>query len=329
MKDEQHEDQGQDNESVVSAPEQAAQESAGALQLRFTGLPLDGNSVDAREFADSLQGLADLVADFAKSGALGIDSTPEVRVHPPQPGSLIAEVLVFVQGLDPDATGMAYDVVATTGLIAAGIRAAIAKRRNLVIATTDSGPNEVTLTFRDGSVVTVPKAIWLELSREKLATRRALRKLMAPLRTDAATMEVRSGPTSSSANGSDPIFVATPDDYQSVVEDGDADETERDFKVVATIDAVDRRDPKKWRITVEGETSRKATMGDDEFFRQVSNGTKSLNLAHEYDIELHEVSSSPNGRLKRDWTVTRVVRNRDGGNDGVDHRSLGTDPDAA
>lgn len=142
--------------------------------------------------ADALQGLVEFTSDMAKAGLFGDGMPPEVRVRPPQAGSVVIEGLLHWTGQHPEAAVSIGMPIAgrAVGCLVVAIRAAF---RYLICQPADFDHLEngnVKVNWTDGTAEELPVGVWMELSKTKGRRKRSLHKLMAPLGNDADRLEV-------------------------------------------------------------------------------------------------------------------------------------------
>lgn len=306
----------------VEKKEQIGELSDGLVQLRFSDDEGKIHDLNAAEMAETLQGLVEFTSQMAKAGLFGDGPPPELRVRPPQEGSVILEAVLQWAGQNPEeAVGTA---LAAGGALVQGLNMGFKRLRGQEPKDFDYLDNgDVKVVWADDRVDQVPAKVWDQLRVEKKQTRKALRKLLAPLSDDADSMEVREGTSADTTDEilrAEPEVVASRDDYRTAVVDvDDISENIHTFDAEAQLTSIDFRRGEKWRIkTLDG--SRQAMMEDEEFLRQVDKGM-ALHKNDIFDVTIREVSTTKNGRTSRDWSLIKVIRKRRGEDDGNDGSS--------
>ncbi|MFS0718832.1 hypothetical protein ABC337_05095 [Arthrobacter sp. 1P04PC] len=296
--------------------EQVGELTDGLVQLRFSDEAGTIHDLNAAEMAEALQGLVELNAQMAKAGLYGEGAHPEIRVRPPEKGSFIIEAVVQWAAANPEGA------VSISGSAGAALTWAIGTGVKLVRGDVvddfdylDNG--NVKVKFKNGSPEEVPRKVWEELNTKKRRTRKTLSKIMAPLGDDADLLEVRDGDateTTSQIMGAAPDLVVGRDDYRAAVREiDDVEERESDFEAEAQLRAIDFRRGEKWTVkTLHG--TRKAKIEDEEFLLQLDRGL-ALHKNDIFDVTIHEVITTKNGRNSTQWSLTKVSRKRRGADD--------------
>lgn len=312
--------QGEEVGSGVSDGSETEKVLDGLVQLHFSDVEGSLHDLNAAEVAEVLQGLVEFTSQMAKAGLFGEGFPPVVRVRPPQRGSFTLEaVLQFAQGNPELATAM-YGTAA--GAVAMAIRTAARSLRGVTPSDFEHLDNgNVKVTWSNGSVEEMRPKVWKELSSQKKPTKRALRKLMAPLSDDVNSLEVRSAGTQEATEEvlkTEPEVVLERSDYRiAVTADPDPEDETEVFDVEAAMLSIDFRPGEKWRIeTRQGSrrTERSAKMEDDEFQQALDDG-RALRKSDILQLRIREVLSVKNGRSHRDWTIVKVVSQRRGSSD--------------
>lgn len=288
----------------------------GLVQLHFADSDGAVHDLNAAEMAEVLQGLVEMTSDLAKDGVFGEGPPPEVRVRPPQEGSVILEAILQLASSYP---AEALTVATTTGGgLVTGINVGIKKLRGEEPSDIEEfSDGAVKVKWPGGKVDLVPRKMWNRFEKMPRRTRRSLRKLMAPMSDDVDTLEVReadAGDETEEILLNDAAVVATRRDYrEAATESDEVEETPEEFDVEAQLQSIDFRRGEKWRIrTLRG--TRQATMADEEFLRELDKGM-ALHKDDIFDVTIREVRTVKNGRTSRDWSLIRVVRKRRGSDD--------------
>lgn len=288
----------------------------GLVQLRFADSEGAVHDLNAAEMAEVLQGLVELTSDLARDGAFGEGPPPEVRVRPPQQGSVILEAVLQLASSYP---AEALTVATTTGggLVTA-INVGIKKLRGEEPSDVEEfSDGTLKVKWPGGRVDLVTRKAWDRFEKMPRRTRSSLRKLMAPMGDDVDTLEVRDAAVEEQTDEilrTDADVVATRRDYrEAAAEADDIEETPEEFEAEAQLQSIDFRRGEKWRIrTLRG--TKQATMADEEFLRQLDKGM-ALHKDDIFDVTIREVRTVKNGRTSRDWSLIRVVRKRRGSDD--------------
>lgn len=297
----------------------------GVVQLRFTDLADNVTDINAAELAEAIQGLVEYTSEMARSGLFGAEAPPELRVRPPKEGSFIVEAVLHLYNDAPDAV-VGTGVAAVAGL-AQSIRVGIRRLRGeepTDVEYLDTG--DVKVSWPSGTFDEVPAEVWRNLSQDRRRTRRALRKLLAPLSDDVDTLEIRDG----SAQASTAEILATPvevvaerTDYRIAQhEEDEIEELESEFEAEAILRSIDFRDGAKWTVQTLVDGTRKATVEDEDFLRRLDEGM-AIHKNDIFDVKIREVATVKNGRTVRDWSLIRVVRKRRGDDDDSSASSRG------
>ena len=296
----------------------------GVVQLRFSDEAENIRSINAAEMAEAIQGLVEFTSGMAKAGLFGDGVPPELRVRPPREGSFILEAVLQLVQTDP---GVALGTAGSAGAaLTAGLRVGIRRLRGEEPTDFEYLENgDVKVTWPHHAVDQIPSQVWDQLRANKRPTRRALRKIMAPLSDEADSLEVRDGTADQSTSRileSEPEVVASRSDYRIAVEEpDDVTETVQTIEAEAQLTSIDFRPGEKWRIkTLDG--TRQATMEDEEFSRRLDNGM-ALHKNDIFDVTIREVRTVKNGRTSREWSLIKVTRKRRGEDDDHNESSSG------
>ncbi|QDP97506.1 hypothetical protein FOE78_17715 [Microlunatus elymi] len=288
------------------------------LALKFEGEEKgDLVEVSAAQLAESLQGLVELASIAAKHGAFGDAPPPEVMVLPPERGSFeIVAILQWAVQNPGDAytigSGTLGTFVFVAGMLTKGLRAHPNDYEYL-----DNG--NVKVLWSDKTVDEVPAAAWDALQKEKRRSKKALRKLMAPMSGNALTLEIESRPDAVPSDrllSKDYVAMTVDrDDYRAAAVRHDEDEppTSEVFEAEGRLERIDFGAGKPWKVTTS-HGSRKATVEDSEFLKRVNEGL-ALKKTDIFRFQIREVSESKNGRRKVDWFIEKVLSHRKGGDD--------------
>lgn len=303
----------------------------GLLQLRYTDEAGEITDLNAAELAEVLEGLVAFTSTMAKKGLFGDGPPPEIRVRPPREGSFIIDALVVIGdgvdalvsaydalGLDNDTVETGRDMVVATALakaIGVGTRAI---RGNRPVDVDDMADGRVKVRWADQTFDVVPRKVWDELETMKRPTKRAMRKILAPLSDEADMLEVRPGSPKDERDELStkvPMVVADRGDYRAAAhEPDDVEEVPFTFESEAQLTSIDFRRGEKWRVsTTQG--TRMATIEDSDFLRALDQGM-ALHKNDVFDVTVEGVATTKNGRTTTEWTLTRVVRKRRGVDDG-------------
>lgn len=312
----------------VEKKEQVGELTDGLVQLRFSDEAGTIHDLNAAEMAEALQGLVELNTQMAKAGLYGEGAPPEIRVRPPEKGSFIIEAVVQWAAANPEGAASISGTAgaALTWAIGTGVKIV----RGDVVDDFDYLDNgNVKVKFKNGSPEEVPRKVWEELNTKKRRTRKALSKIMAPLGDDADLLEVRDGnasETTSQIMGAEPDLIVGRDDYRAAVREvDDIEELESDFEAEAQLRAIDFRRGEKWTVkTLHG--TRKAKIEDEEFLLQLDRGL-ALHKNDIFDVMIHEVITTKNGRNSTQWSLTKVSRKRRGADDD-NQNSSSQEPDS-
>jgi hypothetical protein len=307
--------------------EQQTEDLAESLvQLRFSDDAGQLHDLNAAELAEVLQGLVEFTGQMARAGLFGQGMPPEVRIRPTQPGSFVLEAILHWSDQNPEAA-VAVAMPMAGGLVVA-LRTAIKRQRAQPKDFEYLENGNVKILWNDDTADEVPAGVWRDLSKEKRASKKALRKLMAPLSDDVERLEVRPGRPADDTSD----LLATPaavvgdrNDYRLAAVEAEEELTEtRTFDVEAQLTSIDFRPDEKWRVQTK-ETSRLATIADKDFLARLDRGL-ALHKNDLFDVRVEEVATTRNGRTTREWSLTKINRKRRGGDDG--HDAVSSPPEA-
>jgi len=306
----------------------------GLVQLRFSDEADALNNLNAADLAEVLQGLVELSGHMAKAGLYGAGLPPQLRVRPPREGSFIVEaVLTFATDNPWAATGVGVAASAAAAKIGETVvetaGEALTQAMKVAARTLRGGAprdfehldnGNVKVVWDDDSVNELPQKVWKELN-EKKATRRAMRKILAPLGDEVNTLEVRGAEAS---RGTGQMLETPPDvvldrtDYRvAVAVDPEPDDVTTLLDIEAQMLNVDFRRGQKWRIATNQGTKRierSATM-EDEAFQQALDDGRALRKNDILRLQVRETARVKNGRSHRDWAIVKVLSQRRGGGD--------------
>ncbi|WP_313366627.1 hypothetical protein [Microbacterium sp.] len=311
----------------------------GVVQLRFADDDDNIKDISASDLAEVLEGLVELSRELASSGEFGDGAAPRIRVRPPKEGSFILEAIVWMQENPIGAAGMTAVGAAAT---AAGVNAgkAIGTAAGKAVADAigagirslrghtpvefdylDSG--DVKVKWSDGTASEHRAETWKKLQEMKRPTRRALRKIMAPLNTDADKLEVRDASVDATTDeilNTPAEAVAIRTDYLTATQEAEqTTEEERIFETEAVLGTIDFDNTAKWRVKTTREGTRTATIEDVEFLRGLDRG----DAIHKNDIFWLKVRETtvkePGKNVRTEWAVIEVTRTRRGDTGGDAH----------
>lgn len=279
-------------------------ETQNILQLRYKDAEGQLESLRADELAEALQGLSDMVSDFARAGAFGEGPPPELRVEPVEEGSVIINTFLEVDwAMTADMVTSLSPIGGLAWMIKSATKSMRARPADMEYLDSDT----VKLTWSDGEVETIPARAWEELNRasRRKKHKRNLRKIMAPLSDDADFLEIRSGSATEVAHEV-PQFIATRDDYRVVAyEEPDSDEATEVFDVETQVEAIDFEPDGKWRIRLAGGT-RRATMEDEDFMAKIDRGLP-IGKDDIFQMRIRVDSVTKNERRKNDYAIVKVL----------------------
>ncbi|CAL8973757.1 hypothetical protein CELL_01612 [Cellulomonas sp. T2.31MG-18] len=292
------------------------------VQLRFVGR--DDGTIDGHLLAESIQGLVEFVSAMAKAGVYGEGPAPEVRIRPIQKGSTVFEAVLEWAANNPDtaltAAGMAGGALTTLGSVTVrAIRAGVRTFSRTISDFEILETGNYKVTWSDGRSEEVSPEIFAIINKPSLQVRKAVAKLQAPLSGDASELQVRSAPkatpTEQIIEEVPPAIVADVSDYRAAaaVDAVPEETTEVYADVEAQLRSIDF-EGRQWRVAALGQ-ARMATITDSEFMSEVLGG---LALHHDdiFRVTIREVTVSTEGKRDRvTWTVTKVVRTREGRRD--------------
>lgn len=297
--------------TVLFRADQTPEIRDGLVQLRFSDEDGTVRDINAAEFAEVLQGLVEFTSSMSKTGMLGHGVPPEVRVRPPKMGSFIVEAIVQWAGENPEATiGLA---TSAGGAIVQGLNVGIRRLRGVEPSNFEYLENgQVKIQWPDHTVDEISGEAWTRLKEMKRPTKRALRKILAPLGDDVDRVEIRDGNTEDSTETvleSEPDVVARRDDYLTAATEIDEVDQDTDMlEVEGQLSSIDFRPGQKWRVATSLGT-RMATMEDEAFLLEVDRGL-ALHKNDTFRLRIRQERVRTNGRTKTEWAVVRVTRTR-------------------
>lgn len=288
----------------------------GLVQLRFADEDGQIHDLNAAELADVLQGLVEFTGQMSRAGLFGDGFPPEVRVRPAQEGSFVLEAILQWSSENPEA---AWSVAMSTGGgLTKALDVAIRKLRGVQVTDFEYLDNgNVKVNWKDETVDELPVGVWNELKGQKKRTKRALRKIMAPLGDEADRLEIRSATPDAETRAlldTAPTVVSTRTDYRAAAAElDDTEEKTETFDTEAQLQSIDFRQGEKWRVSTP-RGRRQATIEDEDFLRRLDEGM-ALHKNDVFQVTVREVATTRDGRTTREWALTRVVRTKRGGDD--------------
>lgn len=289
---------------------------SGLFQLRYLNEDNSLSEISAAELSDALSGVVELTSQMHKAGLFGNAVPPEVKARPAERGSFVLTTVIEFISSDPLIVGALYSTAGSALLLV--VNAGIKLLRGVKVrgqVTTDHGT--VIVTWEDGSFEELPMSAWRKLERMPNQTKKAFRKLMAPLSDEATTVELRDGTVdrdSQELSQQPARATATRSDYRAAAYEEEAEEPEVDhFEAEAQFVNVDFEDGERWRIkTRRGE--RKVVIEDQDFLRRVSRN-EPISKDNIYRVEIREESTVSNGRRSTVWALESVELVREGSRD--------------
>lgn len=299
----------------------AGPDGADLLQLRFMNDEQTLLMLNAAELAECLQGLTELTGIMARQGSFDSVTAPELMVRPLKEGSFLVEVQLLVQEpaiVAGAISGGTWAVVRQAPVLVETIGAFLKLARTRVERAEPAAAEGHTQIFwQDGSMDEVSDEVWRELQNQKVSSKRALRKILAPLAGKSETLEMRVGQTeqtSEEIEESEPEAIIDVADYKNVVAFPDEiEETFSIFDAEGQLITVDFNRSDKWKIKAEGET-RTAIIEDRAFLRAVDTGL-ALRKDDIFSFKIREDRERKNGRTTRTWTIINVNAHKRGAND--------------
>lgn len=294
---------------------------SGAFSVTYDGPAMAANSMDVRDLAPALLGMADAVERAQQLVAPG----PPVRleIDATNPGSfdvalILRELSEFYEHTvnlfmsdDAQAFERAALIVQAVG---GAIALAVTKHRQKSVATIKDAPDgdvptdsTVKITFADGSVVETTGAAWAVYNDGKAMV--GLRKAVKPL--EEGTIES----LTFKAESVDPITVE--------VADKPAFEAESDTQplddntIIQALQPVDItfRDNGKWKVN-DGTATFYATVEDEDFMARVDAGTERFGKTDIIRARVRTTQVTVDGVLRAEKAIVEVLEHRPGGTQG-------------
>lgn len=297
----------------MTAEIESAEVKDGVLQLRYLTESGDDSELNAALLAEAIQGLVEFTSELANSGAFGSGAPPELKIRPISQGSFLVDAVITWSGANPEAA-VGLTVYAGDLLIRAFASAKRMVQGAIVTDYTDLENGYVKLNWSDGDVDEVSIVVWKALKSKPKKTRRALKKILAPMSDDAYQLELRAGrpeDTSGDILEEPSEVVADRSDYRILAaEPEDIEERVEIFTTEAELLSVDFRTGEKWRIrTPEG--SRLVDIEDNDFLIKIERGLP-LHKGDVLDVEIRENVTITNGRRRTEWTILKAQLRRRG-----------------
>lgn len=299
----------------------------GLVQLRFADDDGHIKDINAAEVAEALKGLVAFTSEMAKAGLFGDGLPPEVRIRPAQEGSFVLEAILMWAAANPE--GAITSGITVGGALTQGINMGLRKLRGEEPSDIDYLDNgDVKINWPNNKVDQVPQQVWNRLRAMKRPTSKALRMMLAPLSDEADRLEVRDSrvaATTAEILRTEPDVVAERSDYRAAVAEPDeTEERTNTFEIEATLRSIDFKRGEKWRIlTALG--PRQASIEDEEFLLQLDRGL-ALHKGDLFDVTVRELETTGPGRTKREWSLIKVTRKRQGASDDSDEPSSDPQP---
>lgn len=289
---------------------------SGLFQLRYFNEDNSLGEISAAELSDALSGVVELTSQMHKAGLFGNAVPPEVKARPAEKGSFVLTTVIEFISSDPLIVGALYSTAGSALLLVVG--AGIKLLRGVCIRSqVATGYGTMAITWEDGSFDELPISAWRKLSTMPNQTKKAFRKLMAPLSDEATMLEMRDGAVdkdSQELSQQPAAATATRDDYRAATYEEEVDEPDIDrFEAEAQFVNVDFEDGERWRIrTPRGE--RKVSIEDQDFLRRVSRN-EPISKNNIYRVWIREESAVSNGRRSTTWALESVELVREGKRD--------------
>lgn len=294
----------------------------GLIQLRFADEEGKIKDISASEMAESLQGLVEFTNQLSKTGMFGTGLAPEVRVRPAQEGSFILEAMLQWGSENPEAWGALHS--SASGIFVQAVNVGFKRLRSETYTDYEYLDNgNVKVLWKEGVPDELPMKTWDALRQMKKPTKRALRKIMAPLGDDVDRLEFRDASTDKSTKeilNKEAEVVAVRSDYRiAAAEDDEVEIKTESFEAEAQLESIDFRPGEKWQVkTLHGK--RKALIADEDFLKELDRGM-ALHKNDIFNVTISETRTTKNGRTSREWELVKVARKKRGGNDDGDGTS--------
>ncbi|WP_417373026.1 hypothetical protein [Glutamicibacter protophormiae] len=308
--------------SKVNPQEDFGNIADGLVQLRFADEAGKVKDISASEMAESLQGLVEFTNQLSKTGMFGTGLAPEVRVRPAQEGSFILEAMLQWGSENPEAWGALHSTA--SGLFVQAVNVGFKRLRSETYTDYEYLDNgNVKVLWRDSTPDELPMKTWDTLRKMKRPTKRALRKIMAPLGDDVDRLEFRDASvrkTTQEILSTNAEVVAVRSDYRIAAAEEDEVETFIEtFEAEAQLESIDFRPGEKWQVkTLHGK--RKALVVDEDFLRDLDKGM-ALHKNDIFSVTICETRTVKNGRTSREWELVKVARKKRGDTDDSDGTS--------
>lgn len=298
----------------------------GVVQFRFADEENALKSVNAAEVAEVLQGVVEFTSDMAKQGLFGDGVPPEVRVRPPKEGSFVIETVISWTVENPE---VALGIATTAGgAVVKAVDAGVKLLRGAKPTDFDYLANGNVKVVLDGVATEVPVGVWKRLDAMKRPTRKALRKLMAPLGDEATTLELRDATVTEDTEAimsTPPAVVAGRSDYrEAAAEVNESSEETETFTVEGVLQSIDFRKGEKWRVATPRGT-RLATIEDKEFLAKLDRG-EAIHKNDIFEVTIRETRVTNEGRTSISWALldARLTKRGQDGDDSSDASQVGS-----
>jgi hypothetical protein len=299
-----------------------------SLRVTFDGPGVTGGTINARQLGLSLVNLADAITSAHAAVRSDDLPAPTINIRETGEGSFWVDLTVLVESGPVqsviEALAGKYSTAAANlgGIVGLTItsmgflkwRKGRKVKKTERIAAPDAQPDPITgivpaesvrVEFVDGTVATIPAAVWA--ASESANFQKAARDTVRPAASQGID-SVKIEHTDSAYSQNEELTVTNDEvEFFDLPEPEEAVETTSTYKALVSPHAINFEKGKKWRLS-DGERSFLATIADEDFAREVDNGRIHIGKHDSFRVELQESITAPkSSRPKTAITVLKVL----------------------
>lgn len=319
-----------------------------SLRVTFDGPGVTDGTINARQLGLSLVNLADAIT--SAHAAVRSDSVPapSINIRETGEGSFWVDLTVVVESgavqsvieaLAGKYSTAAANLGGIVGLTVSAMGFLKWRRGRKVkkaerVAAPNAQPDPITgivaaesvrIEFVDGTVATIPAAVWA--ASESANFQKAARDAVRPASTQGIDyIQIRH--TDSLYSQDEELTVTNEEvEYFDLPDPDEATETTSTYKALVSPHAINFEKGKKWRLS-DGERSFLAAIADEDFAREVDNGRIHIGKHDSFRVTLQEtITTQKSSRPKTSITVLKVLEHISAGRQQeFDYEGLGGNP---
>lgn len=299
-----------------------------SLRVTFDGPGVTDGTINARQLGLSLVNLADAITSAHAAVRSGDLPAPTINIRETGEGSFWVDLTVLVESgavqsvieaLAGKYSTAAANLGGIVGLTVSAMgflkwRKGRKVKRAERLPAPDAQPDPITgitaaesvrVEFVDGTVATIPAAVWA--ASESANFQKAARDTVRPAASQGIDY-IKIEHTDSLYTQNEELTVTNEEvEYFDLPEPDEPTETTSTYKALVSPHAINFEKGKKWRLS-DGERSFLAAIADEDFAREVDNGRIHIGKHDSFRVTLQEtITAHKSSRPKTSITVLKVL----------------------